>query len=98
MGISEFAAEIANPFPKAVDPRPGSIHLEYRRCGKSNCRCAAGRPHGPYYVRRWWSDNGQRKAYVRGADLVAELAATSAWRAMVPADVEMRRSLTWKVR
>jgi len=29
---------------------PGSLFARYGRCGKSNCACAEGRGHGPYYV------------------------------------------------
>src|SRR6476661_3409712 len=39
-------------FPK-TPALSGSLHRERRRCGKANCRCAAGEPHGPYWVRRW---------------------------------------------
>ena len=33
-----------------------TVQLERVRCGKDNCRCAAGgRLHGPYwYAYRWW--------------------------------------------
>jgi hypothetical protein len=36
-----------NPLPK-IEPLPGSLHFEWRRCGRSNCRCASGRLHGHY--------------------------------------------------
>jgi hypothetical protein len=31
---------------------PGTIHVQYRKCGKSNCRChqAKDQMHGPYYL------------------------------------------------
>jgi hypothetical protein len=28
--------------------KPGFAVLEYKSCGKSNCRCYAGKRHGPY--------------------------------------------------
>jgi hypothetical protein len=38
---------------EVVEERPapagGTYRLEKVRCGKSNCRCAAGRLHGPYW-------------------------------------------------
>lgn len=47
----------------------GSLHTEYKRCGKDGCRCASGRDedlHGPYYYRHWRDEDGnQRKEYVR---------------------------------
>ena len=42
----------------------GSLHLEYKRCGRPNCRCRVGFLHGPYLVRRWRESGRQRKAYV----------------------------------
>jgi hypothetical protein len=46
----------------------GSLHAEYKRCGKANCRCASGDEsdlHGPYYYRRWRDEDGtQQKEYV----------------------------------
>ena len=31
---------------------PGTIHIQYRKCGKSNCRCHQSQDHmhGPYYL------------------------------------------------
>lgn len=31
---------------------PGTIHIQYRKCGKANCRChqSQDQMHGPYYL------------------------------------------------
>ena len=31
---------------------PGTIHIQYRKCGKTNCRCHESKDqmHGPYYL------------------------------------------------
>lgn len=31
---------------------PGTIHVQYRKCGKTNCRCHESQDlmHGPYYL------------------------------------------------
>lgn len=51
--------------------RSGSVHVEFKRCGKSNCRCNKGLRHGPYYY-HYWREHGQlRKRYVR-ADRLTE--------------------------
>ena len=48
---------------------PGSVCVQWVRCGKSNCRCADGQLHGPYHY-RFWRENGKlRKAYVKPEDL-----------------------------
>ncbi len=76
----------AIPFPKtdALSPLPGSLHLEYRRCGRSNCRCRAGYSHGPYTVRRWREGGRQRKQYVPASKVAGALLATAMYRASVP--------------
>jgi len=50
------------------DELRGSLHTEYKRCGKEGCRCTSGRDedlHGPYYYRHYRDGEGnQRKEYV----------------------------------
>ena len=65
-------AEIPNRLPKML---AGSLHLEWRRCGKPSCRCTRGHPHGPYYVRRWREGGRQRKELIRAAEVAMVLAA-----------------------
>jgi hypothetical protein len=33
-------------------PIPGTLHIQYRKCGKANCRCHESKDHlhGPYYL------------------------------------------------
>lgn len=51
-----------NPLPKIAG---GAVCVQWKKCGKSNCKCVRGALHGPYYahfVRR----NGKLiKRYVR---------------------------------
>lgn len=58
--------ENANSLPKML---PGAVCVQWKRCGKSACRCAAGKPHGPYFYRFYREEGLLRKAYVRKADL-----------------------------
>lgn len=81
MSPSERQSRAEIPVPK-TGPLPGYICMEYRRCGRANCRCSTGQLHGPYYVRRWWEAGRQRKAYVRRSSLVEMLLATAEYRAM----------------
>ena len=96
MGTGEYDNESPNSCPK-VEPLPGSIHMEYRRCGTPTCRCAAGRQHGPYYVRRWWAGGRQHKTYVRGEQVVDALVATAAWRALMPSATMMTKTMMRRV-
>jgi hypothetical protein len=54
--------------PKNDDALPtraiGSLHLEFKRCGRSNCRCRRGLLHGPYLYRHWREGGRQRKKYI----------------------------------
>lgn len=51
-----------NTFPKMS--AAGSLHLEFKRCGKPNCRCNNGLPHGPYVYRRWRENGRQRRQHI----------------------------------
>jgi hypothetical protein len=79
---STVGRRFVNPFPKM--PGVGSLHLEWRECGKPTCRCARGHLHGPYPVLRWREDGRQRKALVRPQDVLAVLAAIVERRALPP--------------
>ncbi|MDQ3694144.1 MAG: hypothetical protein M3464_11005 [Chloroflexota bacterium] len=41
----------------------------WTRCGKANCRCTAGRLHGPYHALHWREGTVQRRRYVKAADV-----------------------------
>lgn len=42
----------------------GSLHLEFKRCGRGNCRCRQGYLHGPYVYKHWREEGRQKKQYV----------------------------------
>jgi hypothetical protein len=46
-------------------PAAAAVSVQYVKCGKSNCRCANGALHGPYYAKLWKVNGRMRKAYVR---------------------------------
>lgn len=72
--------KIANPSPK-IDPLPGAVVAHLVRCGRSNCRCAHGKLHGPYFYRYWREGSTRRKAYVRKNEAQAVQIACDAYRA-----------------
>lgn len=63
---SPRATEIAKTLYKIP-----ALLTTWTRCGKTNCRCATGRPHGPYHVLHWREGTVQRRRYVRKADVPA---------------------------
>ena len=58
-----------------IAPLPGSVCVQYMRCGRSNCKCSQGKPHGPYYVRFWYENGQPRKKYVKKSEFQAISAA-----------------------
>ncbi len=57
-------AGFERPGPFADWPQRCSLQKEWRRCGKSRCRCARGILHGPYWSLRWRERGRQRRRYV----------------------------------
>lgn len=69
-----------NPFPDLADvlgeafpglpAHPpslyGAVCVQWRKCGKRNCHCAAGgKRHGPYYYRCYRRNGKLRKEYIK---------------------------------
>jgi hypothetical protein len=83
--------ENGRPFPK-IDPLPGSLHPERKRCNRPNCRCAAGGDalHGPYLSRRWREGGRLRREYVKAADAEGVRAGLAEWRRLHPPSRSMR--------
>ncbi len=59
---------------------PGYVRAERVRCGKSGCKCARGKLHGPYFYHFTWSDGRRRKRYVKSSDVAAVRAACGEFR------------------
>lgn len=53
----------------------GSVHMEWKKCGKESCRCTSGALHGPYFTLHRRNAGRQTKRYVHLADLAAVIAA-----------------------
>ena len=67
----------------------GSIHLEFKRCGKPTCRCSRGLPHGPYVYRHWRERGRQKKSYVAMRLLTKTIEAIDRQRALSPTIAEI---------
>jgi hypothetical protein len=83
--------------PKAAESLPkraiGSVHLEFKKCGRPNCRCGRGLPHGPYVYRHWREGGRQRKEYVQMNRLAKVLLEMKRQRAERARPAEVRRIL-----
>src|SRR5438093_736401 len=76
--------KISNPLDK-IDLSnflSGYVCVQYRKCGKPNCRCAQGRLHGPYYYRSWRDEGKQYWEYIKRKDLPTMQAACDSNRAL----------------
>ena len=60
-----------NLLPKMI---PGSVHQQFVKCGKSQCKCAKGELHGPYFY-HFLRINGKRKKRYIPPTLVKEMQA-----------------------
>jgi hypothetical protein len=49
--------------------KPGAICAQMVRCGRSNCKCARGELHGPYYYHFTRIAGVLNKRYVKAADV-----------------------------
>jgi hypothetical protein len=47
-----------------------AICEQYRKCGKSQCRCNNGSLHGPYYFYFYRVDGRLKKSYIKKADAI----------------------------
>ncbi len=66
-----------NPLPKTL---PGAVCAQMVRCGKSNCKCAHGRLHGPYFYHFKRVNGALVKRYIKGKDASTVRAACDARR------------------
>ena len=86
------------PDEKMRDPLPkeglkGSLHQEWKRCGKSNCRCRTGALHGPYYYLRQRVAGRQKKVYIARKDVPSALLSIEARRWAAQEMRQLERSL-----
>ena len=56
-------------FTRKIEPLQGGLVREMIRCGRSNCKCANGSLHGPYYYRVWMVQGERIKKYVKKSQL-----------------------------
>lgn len=60
--------ETEKVLPKTM---PGTVHAQFIRCGKRNCKCSRGEHHGAYYYHFVRVDGRLRKRYLKPADVEA---------------------------
>lgn len=92
--VGSLGMEFCEMLPKN-DTLPGSLQIEWKRCGRANCCCTRGSLHGPYYRLFWRDSSGkQRTKYVPWAEVDKVKAAIDRYHELYPAIWEMRQKLT----
>lgn len=69
--VSKKMTRRANKRAQALQARrtiSKSYRLEHVRCGKTTCKCADGKLHGPYWY-AYWSEGGKTKSQYIGKRL-----------------------------
>ena len=86
--------DLCQTLPKiTAEPLPGSVHAEWKTCGKPTCRCARGDLHGPYWSLRWREGGRQRRRYIKPGDLEQVRAGLDEWRRLHPPARSAREAL-----
>ncbi|HEX8565179.1 MAG TPA: DUF6788 family protein [Pyrinomonadaceae bacterium] len=55
-----------NSLPKMLR---GTVHQQFVRCGKKNCKCSRGELHGPYYYHFARISGRLQKRYIKPEEL-----------------------------
>jgi hypothetical protein len=63
-----------------IEPLRGGIETQFKQCGRSNCKCAKGKLHGPYYLRRWQRCGKRCSKYVKKSDVFVTFKAVSQYK------------------
>ena len=58
--------ETQDLLPKILN---GTVHTQFVKCGKSNCKCASGELHGAYYYHFVRVDGRLRKRYLKPSEV-----------------------------
>jgi hypothetical protein len=88
-----FPSKECRSLPKPT-PLRGSLHVEWKRCGKVQCRCAGGALHGPYFYRHERRAGRQFKTYVPPGQVERVRAGLAEWRRLHPPTRNTRAMLT----
>lgn len=82
---------ISEKLPKMTPS--GSLHLEWKSCGRENCRCTRGLFHGPYAYLHRRNRGIQSKNYVPMASLSKTFENIGCHKEQSPTTAEILRLL-----
>jgi hypothetical protein len=95
--------KIQKTLPK-LEPLPGAVCIQWKRCGKPNCKCAKGELHGAYDYHFFYVDGKLHKKYVKKAEAVSMKLAVETYRQQqqqsrreMQEAIEAFRQLRWRL-
>ena len=74
----------------------GTVHKQFKKCGKSNCKCASGNLHGTYYYHFVRIDGKLVKRYLK-ADDVDQIRLACQLRQQQQQKQNISTEATWKL-
>jgi len=80
-----------NSLPKIL---PGTVHAQFVRCGKLNCKCSRGELHGAYYYHFVRIRGKLTKRYVKASE-VEETQRACALRQNEEKSIRLRSQEVW---
>lgn len=85
--------ETQHLLPKILN---GTVHAQYVRCGKANCKCASGELHGAYYYHFVRVDGKFKKRYLKPSEVEAVQQACDERQAAKKRETE-RTNAAWEL-
>jgi hypothetical protein len=77
---------------------PGTVHAQYIRCGKPNCKCVRGELHGAYYYHFVRIGGRLRKRYLKASEVEAVKSACLARQERHKREIENNKAAWDKLR
>lgn len=71
----------------------GTVHVQFVRCGKSNCKCSRGELHGAYYYHFVRVGGRLKKRYLKAADVEAMQSACLLRQAAKKSEIENSKQM-----
>lgn len=82
-----------NSLPKILS---GTVHEQFIRCGKSNCKCAGNELHGPYFYYFVRIEGKLKKRYLKPSEV--EKVRSGCWARQEEKRREIKnKNKTWKL-
>jgi len=72
---------------------PGTVHTQFIRCGKLNCKCSRGQLHGAYFYHFIRVNGKLRKRYLKISEVEEIQAACLEWQVAKKAQIANTKTI-----